>query len=166
MKDLKFVLILFGIGFCLSANSQDISRHAVGVRLGSGNGFGPEISYQGYLQSNNRLDIGLRMKDHQGFIAYKLRGLYQWVFPMPGEFQWFGGLGVSTGLVNFNSVETSKNSAGMLGLESVLGLEYSFKKSGMPIQLMLELNPKLDLMNEYSKSNFEFDVSVGLRYLF
>lgn len=164
MKNLKFVVVLCAFGFLASA--QDISKHALGIRMGSGNGFGPEISYQGYLKENNRLEIGLRMKDQQEFIAYKIRGLYQWVFPMPGEFQWFSGLGMSTGFVNFNSVESQRVSKATIGIESVLGLEYSFKKSGMPFQLMLDLNPKFDLINEYSKSKLGIDVSLGFRYLF
>lgn len=166
MKNLKIVFVFCGLGLGFLAPSQDISNHAIGIRMGSGNGFGPEISYQAYLKENNRLEIGLRMKDQQEFLAYKIRGLYEWLFPMPGEFQWYGGLGVSTGLVNFNLVESERVSKGTLGLESLLGLEYSFKKSGMPIQLMLDFNPKLDLVNEYSKPRMGIDVSVGFRYLF
>ncbi len=167
MKKIKIGLIVFGLGLSPALFSQDIAPHALGIRIGSGTGFGSEISYQAFLKNNKRLEFGIRMKNNQDYNAYKIKGLYEWVFPMPGEFQWYGGLGLSTGVVNFNSTEgQGKTSNSLLGLESVLGLEYSFIKSGMPIHLLIDLNPKLDVQNEYLKSGFAMDVSFGIRYLF
>lgn len=167
MKMMKIGILCCSLGLSPTLLSQDIAPNALGIRLGSGMGFGPEISYQAFLKDNNRLELGLRMKDNQDLKAYKIKGLYEWVFPMPGEFQWYGGLGLSSGIVNFNSTEKQGEiSSALFSLESVLGLEYSFKKSDMPIQLMLDVNPKMDLRNEYLKSKFSVDVSFGLRYIF
>ncbi len=45
-----------------TAQSQEIAKNALGIRLGDNDGFGGEISYQRGLSKNNRLefDLGLR----------------------------------------------------------------------------------------------------------
>ena len=39
----------------LTVNAQDISKNALGLRLGDNDGLGGEISYQRHLNDNNRL---------------------------------------------------------------------------------------------------------------
>ncbi|MBM6499289.1 hypothetical protein H9X54_008245 [Flavobacterium macrobrachii] len=45
-------LMLLGLAF--SAQAQDISKNALGLRLGDNDGFGGEVSYQRGLGDNNR----------------------------------------------------------------------------------------------------------------
>ena len=53
----KIILSAFMlIGLAFNAQSQDISKNALGLRLGSNDGFGGEISYQRGLSKNNRLE--------------------------------------------------------------------------------------------------------------
>lgn len=165
MKYFKGIFLIVTILSSHCANAQDISKGAVGIRVGSSNGYGPEISYQGFLVYNTRLEIGLRMKDENGLIAYKLRTVHEWVFEMPGEFQWFWGVGANSGYVDHAPEENRPNSF-LFGLESVIGLEYSFLQAGMPIQLMLDFSPRIDLINEFSKRDATMDISAGIRYLF
>jgi len=75
-KLLLSVTILFGF----IANGQNISENALGLRLGSNNGFGSEISYQRKLSSNNRLELDLGWRSSHNINATKLTGLYQWVW--------------------------------------------------------------------------------------
>ena len=92
---MKWKHLLFAVLFCATGflSAQTIANNALGVRIGNTDGFGPEISYQRYLKENNRIELGLGLKDRRDFNAYKIKGLYQWVFPMPGEFNWYTGVG-------------------------------------------------------------------------
>ena len=47
------------IGLAFTAQAQDISKNALGLRLGGNNGFGGEVSYQRGLSKNNRLELDL-----------------------------------------------------------------------------------------------------------
>jgi hypothetical protein len=56
----KVILSAFMLlGLALSAQAQDISKNALGLRLGDNDGFGGEISYQRGLGGNNRLELDL-----------------------------------------------------------------------------------------------------------
>ncbi|MBU7571084.1 MAG: hypothetical protein KAF41_10605, partial [Flavobacterium sp.] len=46
-------------GMAFSMQAQEISKNALGLRLGDNDGFGGEISYQRGLSSNNRLEVDL-----------------------------------------------------------------------------------------------------------
>ena len=54
-------IMLFGIAF--SSQAQDISKNALGLRLGDSDGFGGEISYQRGLSDNNRLELDLGFRN-------------------------------------------------------------------------------------------------------
>jgi hypothetical protein len=47
------------IGLAFSTQAQEISKNAIGLRLGDSGGFGTEITYQRALGSNNRLELDL-----------------------------------------------------------------------------------------------------------
>ena len=56
----KWLLITFLVlGLTFNSKAQELSKNALGLRLGSNNGFGTEISYQRGLSKNNRLEIDL-----------------------------------------------------------------------------------------------------------
>jgi opacity protein-like surface antigen len=49
------------IGLAFTAQAQDISKNALGLRFGSNNGFGGELTYQEPYNNNRlELDLGLR----------------------------------------------------------------------------------------------------------
>jgi len=58
----------------VSINAQEISKNALGLRLGDSDGFGAEISYQGRLSANNRLELDLGWKDSKNYDDFKLAG--------------------------------------------------------------------------------------------
>ena len=58
MKKL-FISAVMLVGLAFSANAQEISKNALGLRLGDNDGFGGEISYQRGLGGNNRLELDL-----------------------------------------------------------------------------------------------------------
>ena len=54
MKKIIFSILAITIT-AFTVNAQDISKNALGLRLGDNDGLGGEISYQRHLNDNNRL---------------------------------------------------------------------------------------------------------------
>lgn len=73
MKKILFMFALLGGAYF--AQAQDISKHALGLRLGDNDGFGGEISYQRGLSKNNRLEFDLGWRNSNNVDAFKLTGL-------------------------------------------------------------------------------------------
>lgn len=74
----KLILSAFMLlGLAFSAQAQDISKNALGLRLGDNDGFGGEISYQRGLSKNNRFEVDLGWRNSNDIDAFKLTGLYQ-----------------------------------------------------------------------------------------
>ena len=90
------------IGLVFSANAQEISKNALGLRIGDNDGFGGEISYQRGLSSNNRLEFDLGWRNSKDVDAFKIVGLYQWVWNIDGGFNWYAGVGAGVGSWSYN----------------------------------------------------------------
>jgi hypothetical protein len=50
-----------------STQAQEISKNAIGLRLGDSGGFGTEITYQRALGSNNRLELDLGWRNRNDY---------------------------------------------------------------------------------------------------
>lgn len=102
---MKKTLLIIGliVAGVFSANAQEISKNALGVRLGDSDGFGAEISYQRALSDNNRLEFDLGLRSGKGYDGFKLAGLYQWVWQLDGRFNWFAGVGGGVGSFSFDN---------------------------------------------------------------
>ena len=71
----KLILSAFMLlGIAFSAQAQEISKNALGLRLGDNDGFGGEISYQRALGSNNRLEVDLGWRNSKDVDAFKIVG--------------------------------------------------------------------------------------------
>ncbi len=81
----------------ISINSQNISDNAIGLRLGDSDGFGAEVSYQKSLGDINRLELDLGWRDSNSTSGFKLAGIYQWVWGLDGNFNWYAGVGGGLG---------------------------------------------------------------------
>ena len=69
----KVILSAFMLlGLAFSTQAQDISKNALGLRLGDNDGFGGEISYQRGIGSNNRLEFDLGWRNSKDVDAFKL----------------------------------------------------------------------------------------------
>lgn len=94
---------LFGFIFLMatfSLNAQNFSENAIGLRLGDNDGFGTEISYQRALSDINRVEIDLGWRTGSNFNGFQLTGLYQWVWQLDGNFNWYAGAG--GGIANYS----------------------------------------------------------------
>lgn len=147
-------------------SAQEISDHALGLRLGDSDGFGAEISYQKSIGSSNRAEFDLGWRDSRNFDAFKVTGLYQWVEVLDGDFNWYYGLGGGLGNVEFNSPDPMYDGYDGLFVFAAgnLGVEYNFD---IPLLLSLDFRPELGLVGYDGFSNsFDFDIALGVRYQF
>ena len=162
MKKLILLTICL-IGFTFTSQAQSIADHALGLRLGSSGGFGREISYQHGLGDNNRLEVDLGWRDHKYGEAYKLTGIYQWVWNLEGGFNWYAGVGAALGSVNGDDDDWDNDDDGLfINAAGNIGIEYDFD---FPLLLSLDFRPEIGIVNNYS-NNDDFDVALGVRYQF
>lgn len=165
----KFILSAFMlIGLAFSAQAQDISKNALGLRLGNNDGFGGEFSYQRGLSKNNRLELDLGWRNSKDFNASKLVGLYQWVWEIENGFNWYAGVGGGLGSWSYSKGSTSDSGMFLLAAGDI-GVEYNFQEA--PIHLSLDLRPELyindkrkDINKDYNR--FGPDIAIGIRYRF
>ncbi|NND16748.1 MAG: hypothetical protein HKN89_10560 [Eudoraea sp.] len=168
MKKLTLVLGLF-IFTSLTLQAQDISDHALGLRLGDSDGFGAEISYQKRVGQFNRLEVDLGWRDSRQYDAFKLSGIYQWVDVIDGGFNWYYGFGGGLGNVDFEPISgpggSSTPDGGLFVFAAGnLGVEYDFD---IPLLISLDIRPELGLIgyDDFTDS-FDFDIALGIRYQF
>ncbi|RCW90604.1 hypothetical protein [Winogradskyella arenosi] len=156
MKKL-FLLGLFTIGFIGASSAQEIADNAIGLRLGAGDGFGTEVSYQRALGGNNRLEVDLGWRSADDYDGFKLAGLYQWVWNLDGGFNWYAGAGGGLGSYEDNG----DNNETFVFAAGDVGLEYSFD---FPLLLSLDFRPELGF-GDY-RNDLDFDIALGIRYQF
>ncbi|MBP9601684.1 MAG: autotransporter outer membrane beta-barrel domain-containing protein, partial [Lutibacter sp.] len=149
---------------CSSAfvNAQEISDNAIGLRLGDNNGLGTEISYQKQLSNVNRLelDLGFRSRSNDSD-AFKLSGIYQWVWQIDGGFNWYAGFGAGIGSWENNNINSNDNDGVFLNAAGNIGIEYNFDA---PILISLDVRPEIGLLGNYSDT--DLDLALSVRYQF
>lgn len=156
------------LGMAFIGNAQDISKNALGLRLGDNDGFGGEISYQRGLSKKTRLELDLGWRSGKGYDAMKLAGLHQWVWNIDGGFNWYAGVGGgigSWGSDDFyvNGVRYKGESETVLFAAGDIGIEYNFDEA--PIQLSLDFRPEF-YFNDNINDDFGSDIALGIRYRF
>ena len=159
MRKLYFVFALL-----LSANlvNAQISKNAIGLRLGGGDGFGSEISYQRGLNDVNRLEFDLGWLSGHDYRATSIAGIYQWVWKIDDGFEWFAGAGGRLGTWSWDSSYKGNDGGGVLiGAVGDVGIEYTFP---IGIQLGLDYRPEIGLINH--GNTFGNNVALSIRYRF
>jgi hypothetical protein len=154
MRNIFFMLLFLG---ATTLSAQSIAKNALGIRVGDNDGFGGEISYQRYLKENNRLEFDLGWRDSNNVDAFKLVGLYQWVMPIDGRFNWYVGAGGGIG-----SFDAGDNDGTFALVAGDLGIEYNFE---IPLMISLDMRPELGFNDSYS-DDLDLDIALGIRYQF
>ncbi|WP_299886679.1 hypothetical protein [uncultured Lacinutrix sp.] len=165
MKKTVFLLIAT-FGFLFTISAQEISKNAIGLRLGDGNGFGAEVSYQRAIKNNNRLEFDLGLRSGRNFNGVKLVGLYQWVWNIDGGFNWYAGAGAGAASFRYDDgyfrddfrrdyTETFILATGDIGVE------YNFE---IPLLVSLDVRPEVSFGD--STYDLDFDVALSVRYQF
>ncbi|WP_333600010.1 hypothetical protein [Flavobacterium sp.] len=166
MKKL-FLCAFMLVGLAFSSQAQQFSKNALGLRLGDNDGFGGEISYQRGLSKNNRLELDLGWRNSKHVDAYKLVGLYQWVWDLDKGFNWYAGVGGGIGSWSYDYNGANDNGTIILAAGDI-GIEYNFAE--VPLQLSLDFRPELYLNNngdnQFRENNFGPDIALGIRYRF
>ncbi len=158
-----FLIIIAVLAFSLSGQAQSISKNAIGLRLGDSDGFGTEVSYQRALGENNRLEVDLGWRSSKDFDAFRLTGLYHWVWVLDGNFNWYAGVGGGVAQADFgndfegydNDSETYFYAAGDIGIE------YNFD---IPLMLSLDFRPEFGFGD--FNDDLDLDIALGIRYQF
>jgi len=165
MKKILFAAMLLVASF--GSQAQEIRKNALGLRLGDNDGFGGEISYQRGLGDNNRLELDLGWRDSHHYDAFKLAGLYQWVWNIDGGFNWYAGVGGGLGSYKFHDDYLPPHvddSGSFFLLAGDLGIEYVFHDA--PIQLSLDFRPEIYFGDDFRDDDFGPDLGLGIRYTF
>jgi hypothetical protein len=157
-----FLSVVMLIGLTVTVNAQDISENAIGLRLGSNDGFGAEVSYQRRLSDANRLELDLGWRNSNKVNAFKLAGIYQWIWNIDGGFNWYAGVGGGIGSWSIDN-SVVKDSGTFVFAAGDIGIEYNFDEA--PIQLSLDFRPELG-GNGYYENNYGADIALGVRYKF
>ncbi|WP_445955026.1 hypothetical protein [Yeosuana sp.] len=152
----------------VSMNAQDISKNALGLRLGDNDGFGGEISYQARLSTTHRLELDLGWRDGKNYNGFKLAGLHQWVWNIEDGFNWYAGLGGGVGSYSFNDNNNFNNGNDyndtFIFAAGDIGIEYNFD---IPLLISLDFRPELAFGDErYNNDDLGLDIALGLRYQF
>ncbi|MBT8317771.1 MAG: hypothetical protein HKP59_09085 [Lutibacter sp.] len=162
MKKIILVSILFVITIS-TVNAQEISNHAIGIRFGDNDGFGGEISYQRQLSQNNRFEVDLGYRDHDNFNAFKLSGIYQWVWNIDGGFNWYAGFGAGIGSWKVGNGYDGNGDDGLfLNADGNIGIEYNFD---IPLLISLDFRPEFGIVGDYGKDT-DLDLALSIRYQF
>ena len=164
MKKLVLTALAIFAGFTFM-NAQEIADNAIGLRLGDSDGFGAEISYQRALGGDNRLELDLGLRSGNNYDGFKLTGLYQWVFPLDGAFNWYVGAGGGVASYSFDNVpQDFDDSETFIFAAGDIGIEYSFD---IPLQLSLDFRPEIGFGNDrFDNNDLDFDIALGVRYQF
>lgn len=150
-------------GMAFSMQAQEISKNALGLRLGDNDGFGGEISYQRGLSSNNRLEVDLGWRDSNHVDAIKLTGLYQWVWNIEGGFNWYAGVGGGLGTWSYD-YGGADDSGTFFFAAGDIGIEYKFD---IPLMLSLDFRPEFYFNHDdFRDDSFGPDIALGIRYTF
>ena len=144
--------------YITSAYSQEISENAIGLRVGDSDGLGAEVSYQRFLWDTNRIEFDLGWRNSRDVDAFKFASIYQWVFPIEGNFNWYVGAGGGIG-----SFDAPHDSGFFLFLAADGGVEYNFPE--IPLLLSLDMRPELNFNDDYS-DRLDLDIAIGIRYQF
>lgn len=150
----KFLLVLIAvIGISFTANAQ---FNAIGVRVGGGQGFGAELSYQQALGGFNRLEFDLGFHNLNEVAHFGLIAVYQAHFNITKGLGWYAGVGGRADLITKPETKFS------LGIVGQAGLDYYF--NAIPIQLSLDIRPCFYLI---PSTEFHWgDIALGIRYAF
>jgi len=159
MKRLFFAFVLImSADICMA----QLPKHAIGLRLGGGDGFGPEISYQYGLNHINRMEFDFGMYTTRNYAAWGLAGIYQWVWNIDQNFNWYAGAGGRIGSLSWDHHYTGTDTDGVfISAAGNIGIEYSFP---VGVQLSLDARPELGLISR--GDSFNNTIAISVRYQF
>ena len=154
----KTLLILaITLSFNIAMNAQDY-KTSLGLRAGLPYG----LTVKHFLSEQNAFE-GILASRWGGFVVTGLFENEHWTGEYPG-LNWFWGFGAHLGFwdagtnPNFNATYTGS----VLGLDGILGLEYTFDE--IPLNLSIDILPTVNLIGYAGWGGINSAISV--RYVF
>lgn len=146
----------------LTVYSQTIADNAIGIRASESRAIGAEINYQRAILDHHRLEFGLGIRRHPHHDVTKLTGLFEWVWHIDGNFNWYAGPGMGIGNIGFDKHHFHDRKNEVFGYATgVVGIEYHFD---FPLLLSFDVRPEVDF-GSY-RDDINFDVGISARYQF
>ena len=155
MRKIFFSIVLV-VGLSTAAYAQDYNT---GIGLRGGTGWGVTLKH--FVSKRNAFE-GFFYAYNQGF---NLTGLYQYhsmAFDVD-NLRWYFGFGAHIGSYNYSNPKyKNDNNSFVLGVDGILGIEYTFTEA--PINIGLDWNPNLNLTG---RSGFYPGFgAISIRYTF
>jgi len=158
-KYLCFGIFVFSV--CI-LNAQVDSPNAIGIRIGENDGFRNEITYQVLVSDMNRVETNFGYRTNPDYEVFKATALFQWVWFIEEDFNWYAGFGSSLGNWNSKKETYTDNDGLFVKADITIGLEYIFRG---PWMLSLDLRPEFVVAGNFG-DNPDFDLGLAIRYLF
>lgn len=156
----KITTSLLGLLICIAAQSQ-VDRHALGLRIGGGESFGAEVSYQHGLSRLNRLEADLGVGGNSHYTRIGLTGTYQWVWNIGAEgLNWYVGPGAG---ISINDGKKHRDDYVGVAVGGQIGLGFNFK---IPLQLTVDVRPMWNFISDDDDDDFGWGLALGVRYRF
>ncbi|WP_298539351.1 hypothetical protein [uncultured Aquimarina sp.] len=158
-----FIITTLLLASIFTIQGQDISEHAIGLRLSESDGFWAEATYQAGLSSDTRIELDLGVQGRNRFNAVKLTGMYQWVFNIDGGLNWYVGPGIGGGLIDFDDDIDNRDNLETFGfVTGDVGIEYNFD---FPLMISLDFRPEI-YFDDYTDDDIIFNFGLSARYKF
>jgi len=157
MKKLLFVLSLSAI-ISLSVSAQDY-KTSLGLRAGYPYG----LTIKHFMGKSNAVE-GILASSYNGFVATALFENEHWTGSYPG-LKWFWGVGAHVGFWNSGNnprLPATYDGGSIIGLDGILGLEYTFDE--IPLNLSLDVLPSVNLIGDVGFGGIFGALSI--RYVF
>jgi hypothetical protein len=156
MKKL-FTIILVVLFVGLSLNAQDY-KTSLGLRAGVPYG----LTIKHFMSETNAVE-GILASNWGGFVATALFENEHWTGHYPG-LNWYWGAGAHIGFwsAGANRYLNSTYNGSVIGVDGVLGLEYTFDE--IPLNLSLDVLPSINLIGSTGWGGINGGLSI--RYVF
>lgn len=154
MKKALLVFVLTA-GMAIAASGQDYQT-AIGLRAGVPYG----VSVKHFINENNAFE-GIVASRWNGFVATLLYENVHWTGQFPA-LNWYWGFGGHLGFFDNHPGYTGTSSTAIIGVDAVLGLEYTFDE--VPINLAVDVLPSFNLIGHSGWNGIHSALSI--RYVF
>ena len=151
MRNSLVILVLFAVTtFSYSQNYKT----AIGVK-GGYPGYG-SLNGKHFLNSKTAIEGSIG----GGTNTLWLQGLYELNFSLEQGLNWYAGGGANVGFYSFKNTITNERTSNMiLGLNGILGIEYTFED--FPLNVALDTGPNLRIINSFG---FGWGAGIAVRY--
>jgi hypothetical protein len=152
-----YIMLILATSILITSNAQDY-RTSLGIRAGLPVG----VTVKHFLNETNAIE-GILASRWGGFVVTGLYEFEKWTGEYPA-LNWYWGGGAHVGFWNqgYNPRLDVAYSGPVVGIDGILGLEYTFDE--IPLNLSIDLLPSLNLIGSTGWGGINGALSI--RYVF